>query len=1424
MNRDTHVASPTSGLPPDEFGLLAQLAFASRTGTAHDSHAARHLAFVSPDVLDMDLNDPMQRDFGDYELQEKIGQGGMGMVYRAHQRSLDRDVALKLLAAGPWASRAFIERFRREAQSAARLEHPNIVTVYEAGTQHDLHYFSMRLVRGESLATRLQRDGRLASRVAARLLQVVADAVDYAHRLGVLHLDLKPGNVLIDESGEPLVADFGLARRIDEALAEQGDDVSGTPAYMAPEQATARSQQIGRATDVYGLGAILYEMLTGRPPFLGVTPQQTLERVVSEAVVSPREHVANLSRDLEAICLTCLAKEPAQRYATAADLRDDLRRFLEDRPVGVRQPATIERVRTWVRREPRVAAAAAASVMALLIGLIASISQWQRAESNAGTSRALLWEGRRDAAVQLESSGEGYEALALLRDNLREAEAAGDAIAAAGERRRIGLLRGQGATLIDRIAIDDANPLAAALNDDGSLLAIGFNDLSVRWYDTIGLTERGRVSLAGRGSSSRAVRLPRLLRFASPRRLRVTLDWYDNLTNPTDTDSWLVDLDSSTVIEPPSDFTDFADAAYSPDGRHAVLRDKSMKVQYWQVSPWKPLSPLTTLATEHFTPWILDPRGRYAIRFESALAKLHIYSLPGLNPVDSLTPPHQAGISAWALSRDGDTLALGDFEGRVYLVDMRDRSLRTLPNTRGREVTWLTFSDDDEWIASATYDSIVSVFDVKKGDPVHAGLMGHDYIPRRIGLMRAQRLLIISGEDPTALWRLAKPGERAVPPHRIGLAPAAHERTGFYATTWSASSGLLASAGVDGQVRLWRLPSAPSVPVRAARQAPDRLDFDGRRLVDVAWDSIRLADIRGRGLTDWRQYPQPPGFAVLADAGRILLTTIGPQLRFEDAVTGRPLAPPQELPGSPQRLLATPGGGAVLVSYGAHGEGGFEERLRLFDTHTGAKFGGELAIPGPMRRYAFSSDGSRLLAIGPASGATLVIDTKTLRPIAEFPHDPFEPVQWADFVSDGTVLLALRAPDPRNGTDKLVRWDPVKDEICGEALTPGVMPVGTIAVGETGILAGLYGDYSVGPDGRARELPRLLTREANALLVLDPSQQVLARGLRHEVQLLDAQTLQLLGPPLVADIEALDTLVQLAFAPDGKRLIALSWQGHWLQWSTASWERSVDALSRELATFVTDPDGALMLPSATERRELRAEDPGPWIAPEPRPVMPIGGAAAGGGEPVPPRPSDLPPELIDLSRHYTFGPEALRNFYYNIRPSTRPLPVGRHRIGGVDYDLRGMVGVSKGIDEGRRVVYPPLQGVALGGQHAAAVHMLLDLTLPEPYPTGFLIATVTLHYVDGSRAELPLRTGHELPGYAEDDADVPLVFAANPMMSWSGREDTPFSAPRLTNPHPERALARLDIDVANPQRPLLLLGITLDPLPVIAAPVSSNNP
>jgi hypothetical protein len=355
---------------------IADFAFASQGFT----HGSRPLAWLTPDELKIDLEDPAQRRFGDYELLERIGQGGMGVVYRARQHGLDRDVAVKLLAAGPWASDEFVARFRREARNAARMQHPNIVEIYEFGHRDGLNYFSMRLVEGPSLAQRIAAKGPLPELEAAKCARLLAEAMDYAHRLDVLHLDLKPANVLVGHNGEPLIADFGLARRIDAGPGGGNEEISGTPSYMAPEQAVQASHPLSASTDIYGLGAILYEMLTARPPFRGNDPQETLASVVSRAPESPGSLRPGLSKDLEAICLRCLEKQPQDRYANARELADDLQRFMDGHVVRARPLDTMQRLGRWMRREPQLAAAVGVALLALALGGAGTAVAWQKAK------------------------------------------------------------------------------------------------------------------------------------------------------------------------------------------------------------------------------------------------------------------------------------------------------------------------------------------------------------------------------------------------------------------------------------------------------------------------------------------------------------------------------------------------------------------------------------------------------------------------------------------------------------------------------------------------------------------------------------------------------------------------------------------------------------------------------------------------------------------------------------------------------------------------------------------------------------------------------------------------------------------------------------------------------------------------------------
>ena len=364
------------------------------------------------------------RYFGEYELLEEIARGGMGVVFRARQTTLKRIVALKMILSGQLAGEEEVKRFYAEAEAAAKLDHPNIVPIFEIGQHDGQHYFSMSFIEGESLAHKVA-DGPVAPREAAELVKKIAVAIAYAHTEGVIHRDLKPGNVLVDRDGEPRITDFGLAKRVegDSDLTSTGQ-VVGTPSYMPPEQASGKLDEVGPLADVYAAGGVLYCLLTARPPFQAANPLDTLLQVLEKDPVPVRDLVPQVPRDLETICLKCLEKEPRRRYGSAGEFAEDLQRFLDGEPVKARPISRPARLWRWCRRKPVVAGLTAAVTLLLLTLSIAGPLVALQQAQNASEQARLRWQANEErgkaVAAQAEAEDERQKAVAAQQQETKQ--------------------------------------------------------------------------------------------------------------------------------------------------------------------------------------------------------------------------------------------------------------------------------------------------------------------------------------------------------------------------------------------------------------------------------------------------------------------------------------------------------------------------------------------------------------------------------------------------------------------------------------------------------------------------------------------------------------------------------------------------------------------------------------------------------------------------------------------------------------------------------------------------------------------------------------------------------------------------------------------------------------------------------------------
>ena len=391
----------------DDHDLLRQMATAGQAEIVVAPTLASGQAYNG-----FGLGDAIQY-IGEYRILKEIARGGMGVVFKAKQRDLKRIVALKMILAGRLANEADVQRFHREAQAAARLKHPNIVPVHEVGEHEGHHYFAMDFIEGQSLAEVL-RDEALSPDRAAAIIKTVAKAVNYAHQQGTLHRDLKPANVILDSQDQPHITDFGLAKFAEDEIDGSSNDLTatgqvlGTPSYMSPEQASGKPNLVGPASDIYSLGAVLYACLTGRAPFVADSQVDTLLQVMRNDPVAPRMLNPSIPKDLENICLKCLAKEPYRRYGTAEEFASDLDRYLRGHPVIARPVGRITKTVRWCGRNPAAATLLAVVGFCLIAGT--SISSYfayeAKQQANAALAETKAKEEQRKIAVQATADAE----------------------------------------------------------------------------------------------------------------------------------------------------------------------------------------------------------------------------------------------------------------------------------------------------------------------------------------------------------------------------------------------------------------------------------------------------------------------------------------------------------------------------------------------------------------------------------------------------------------------------------------------------------------------------------------------------------------------------------------------------------------------------------------------------------------------------------------------------------------------------------------------------------------------------------------------------------------------------------------------------------------------------------------------------------
>jgi WD40 repeat protein len=924
----------------------------------------------------------------------------MGIVYKARQLSLNRPVALKMIKAARFASPDDLRRFQNEAEAVAQLDHPNIVPIFEVGQHEDQHYFSMKAVAGDGLGKRLKEFSGDPRRTA-RLMVLVAGAIHHAHQRGILHRDLKPANILVDADGQPHVTDFGLAKRVegDSQLTQTGA-VLGTPAYMAPEQTSAKRGAVTTASDVYGLGAILYALLTGRAPFGGTTVLETLDHVRQKPPEPPRSLNPRVPRDLEVICLKCLEKDPRRRYSSAAALAEDLKRHLAGEPIEARPVGNAVRFWMWCRRNPALAGAAgllmAAMVAVAVLSLLSAdrqarlaVEEKLRADEQAQHAKdeaqaavklktALAESNRRWAVYSFERAQTTFErgeigvGMLWMLESLRKAADAEDAswkhLALANLSfwsRRYPQLQG--------IFHHGAEVTAVALSPDGKTVFTGGSDNRVLVWDTepprpiVVPSEKEYGPASWKPSTLRDIALsPDGKRFLTGSHLSVQL--WDVATARALGGPLTVD-NSRALGGPPAEQHWFNAIALSPDGKTVLTADLERGARLWDLATHRPIG--QPMIQESWTQRVaFSPDGKLVLTQSGASAVqswAQLWDAATGRPIGRRMR-HPDGVLSVAFSPDGKTILTGGWDGAARLWDATTQQIVGGPlGRRGNRFGYVTFSPDGRTVLN--FDG--KMWDVATGQPVGTPLE-HPGGVSGAAFSRDGKMVITRGRDKTArLW--------STPNHYVGRR--LDHRGVCLTVAFSPDGKTLLTGHEDNVARLWDVATGRPIgkplehhgAVRAVAFHPDGKTVvtgsaDGMaRLWDAANGSVIAPPIRHRD--QGRTSGEGPSFQAIQeddiefvafspDGKTILTGGRDSKARLWNVATGRLIGEPMKTSGWVTAAAFSADGRTILTVTG---------RVQLWDARTGRLLGREGGSGGFPEAAGFSPDGKTIVTYHPGT-------------------------------------------------------------------------------------------------------------------------------------------------------------------------------------------------------------------------------------------------------------------------------------------------------------------------------------------------------------------------------------------------------------------------------------------------------------------------